>query len=75
MIEKRDFKWLDTIFAAIATGAFGYVAYRYQDIAVRQTMVSPLSTLDLIVGGIIIVLLLEITRRAVDVADTNYGKH
>ncbi|OQB47751.1 MAG: Sialic acid TRAP transporter permease protein SiaT [Firmicutes bacterium ADurb.Bin153] len=65
MIEKRDFKWLDTIFAAIATGAFGYVAYRYQDIAVRQTMVSPLSTLDLIVGGIIIVLLLEITRRAV----------
>src|SRR5512133_365163 len=65
MIQKRDFKWLDTIFAAISLGAFGYIAFKSQEISLRQTMVSPLSTLDLIVGAVIIVLLLELTRRAV----------
>lgn len=65
MFQKRDYKWADIILACVSFFAYGYVAMKYQEISLRQTMVSPLSTLDLVVGAIIIVLLLELTRRAV----------
>ncbi len=65
MFQKRDYKWLDIILALISAGAYGYITVKAQEISMRQTMVSPLSTLDLIVGAVIIVLLLELTRRAV----------
>lgn len=63
--ENRKLRWLDVLLAALSAFALGYVACHYDAITVRQTMVTPLSTLDIIVGGLVIVFLLEITRRSV----------
>lgn len=63
--ENKKFRWLDAALAALAAFALGYVACHYDAITVRQTMVTPLSTLDIIVGVLVIVFLLEITRRSV----------
>jgi len=65
MAQKKDFRWLDAILAIVSLFAFGYMAFKYQEVSMRQSMVTPLSTLDIIVGGIVIALLLELTRRAV----------
>lgn len=63
--EDGKFRWLDVSLAALAAFALGYVACHYDAITMRQTMVTPLSTLDIIVGVLVIVFLLEITRRSV----------
>ena len=63
--ENRKFQWLDALFAALSAFAFGYIAWSYEAIAVRQTMVTPLSAIDVIAGVMVIIFLLEITRRSV----------
>ena len=47
MAQKKDFRWLDAIPAIVR--AFGYMAFKYQEVSMRQSMVTPLSTLDIIV--------------------------
>jgi TRAP transporter 4TM/12TM fusion protein len=65
--KKKDVTWVDFLFFGVALAAFAYIAMNYQEIALRKSMVSPLSTLDYIVGALVIVLLLEIARRAVGI--------
>ncbi len=65
--KKKDVKWVDFIFFGVAIVAFGYIALHNQQIALRKSMVSPLSTLDYIMGALVIILLLEISRRAVGI--------
>lgn len=65
--KKKDVKWVDFLFFGVAVVAFSYIAMNYQEIALRKSMVSPLSTLDYIMGALVIVLLLEIARRAVGI--------
>ncbi|MCR4425462.1 MAG: TRAP transporter permease [Firmicutes bacterium] len=63
--KDRKTGWFDLILACTAAFCYGYLVTQYQEMAVRQTFVTHLSTLDLVVGGLAIVLLLELTRRAV----------
>ena len=65
--KKKDVTWVDFLFFGVALVAFAYIAINYQEIALRKSMVSPLSTLDYIVGALVIALLLEIARRAVGI--------
>ncbi len=65
--KKKNVTWVDFLFFSVALVAFSYIAINYQEIALRKSMVSPLSTLDYIVGAIVILLLLEISRRAVGI--------
>ncbi|MEA4884717.1 MAG: TRAP transporter fused permease subunit [Clostridia bacterium] len=58
-------RWYDIILAALAAVSFGYIAFKYEEIALRQSLVTPLSSLDIVMGILVIVLLLEITRRSV----------
>jgi len=65
--KKKDLSWVDFLLFCVAFMAFGYIAMNYQEIALRKSMVSPLSTLDYVVGALVILLLLEIARRAVGI--------
>jgi len=56
---------LELVMALLSALCFGYIVFHYQEIATRQTLVTPLSILDLIMGGMGIILLLELTRRVV----------
>jgi len=59
---------LELILALFGLICFGYIAYNYEEITVRQTLVDPLSFLDLIIGGLGVLLILEITRRTTGAA-------
>ena len=65
--KHKDVKWIDILFFMLSLTAFGYIALNYHEIALRKSMVSPLTTLDLVMGGLVIVLLMEIARRAVGI--------
>lgn len=65
--KKKSVKWLDYLFFVVAFVSFGYIALNYNEIALRKSMTSPLSVLDYIMGGFVIILLLEIARRAVGI--------
>ncbi len=53
------------VMALLSALCFGYIVYNCNEIALRQSLVTPLSTLDLIIGGIGILLILELNRRAI----------
>ncbi|NCB71130.1 MAG: TRAP transporter fused permease subunit [Clostridia bacterium] len=65
--KKKRVQWIDFLFFIAAVVAFGYIALQYDRIALRKSMTSYLSPLDLVMGGLVIVLLLEIARRAVGI--------
>lgn len=65
--KKKDVIWVDFLFFGIAVIAFGYIAMNYQEIAMRKSMVSPLTSLDYIMGSLVLLLLLEIARRSVGI--------
>ena len=65
--KKKAVKWIDFLFFIAAVVAFGYIALQYNRIALRKSMTSYLSPLDLFMGGLVIVLLLEVARRAVGI--------
>lgn len=44
---------------------FGYNVYMYHEITMRQILIDPLTTFEYTVGGISLLLVLELTRRAV----------
>lgn len=58
-------RWFDVVLAALAAVSFGYIAFKYEEIALRQSLVTPLSSLDLVTGALVILLLLELARRSV----------
>lgn len=53
------------LLALLAFFCFGYNISHYQEITLRQILVDPLSPLAIILGGISLLLVLEITRRVV----------
>lgn len=65
--KKKKAKWYDYLFFIAAFISLGYIAVNYQEIALRKSMTSPLSTLDYFMGALVIVLLLELARRAVGI--------
>jgi len=65
--KNKEVKWIDILFFALSLITFGYIALHSNEIALRKSMVSPLTTLDLVMGGLVIILLMEIARRAVGV--------
>lgn len=65
--KKKRVKWIDFLFFIAAVVVFGYIAMQYNRIALRKSMTSYLSPLDLVMGGLVIVLILEIARRAVGI--------
>jgi TRAP transporter 4TM/12TM fusion protein len=65
--EKRHGagRLLDLLLALLAALSFGYLAFHFEEIALRQTMVTPLGRLDLVMGGICLIMVLELTRRII----------
>ncbi|MFH2125776.1 MAG: TRAP transporter fused permease subunit [Pseudomonadota bacterium] len=57
--------WADLVLAAVALICFGTIAVAFESNSERMSLVDPLTTWQLIAGGICILLILEITRRTV----------
>lgn len=55
----------DILLAVIAGLCFGYILINYDRIALRQSLVSYLSPVDLVIGAGVILLVIELTRRTV----------
>jgi TRAP transporter 4TM/12TM fusion protein len=53
------------LLSLLAFFCFGYNIYHYQEITLRQILVDPLSPLAITLGGISLLLILEITRRVI----------
>lgn len=53
------------LLSLLAFFCFGYNIYHYQEITLRQILVDPLSPLAITLGGISLLLVLEITRRVI----------
>ncbi|MCD6364094.1 MAG: TRAP transporter fused permease subunit [Synergistetes bacterium] len=56
---------LDLILSALSGVAFGYIALNCNRIAERESLVSYLSPLDLLIGALVIILVIELARRTV----------
>ncbi len=65
--------WTDWGLALIAFTVFGTFAVRSTDIEVRQALVDPLSSWDVVVGVLGILLVLELTRRVAGIVLTGIG--
>ena len=68
--KARHKPWMDAIdivLILLSLLSFGYVVYYYDDISVRELMASPVSTNQLILGAIAIILILEATRRTIGI--------
>jgi TRAP transporter 4TM/12TM fusion protein len=65
--KQKKAKWYDYLFFIAGFISLGYIAINYNEIALRKSMTSPLSTLDYFMGGLVLVLLLELARRAVGI--------
>ncbi len=63
--RHKNISAADVVFFILAFVSFGYIAMNYHEIALRKSMVSPLTRLDLIMGAMVVVLLMEVARRAV----------
>lgn len=64
-IKGRKVGLAGLMLALLALFCFGYNTFHYQEITMRQILVDPLPPLAVILGGISLLLVLEITRRVV----------
>jgi TRAP transporter 4TM/12TM fusion protein len=64
-IKSKKLDVSNIILAALCIIVFGYNVYNYHDITMRQILVDPLTLFEYAVGGISLLLVLELTRRAV----------
>lgn len=62
---SRRIRITDLLPAMVSLFCFGWIALSYQRISERQAMVEALSWIDLLVGGLSILLLLELARRTI----------
>jgi len=60
--QKNKIRVLDILFASLSVATVIYLLYDYQSIVLRNALPR---TLDIVAGGILILLVLEATRRAV----------
>ena len=64
-IKSKNLDISNIILAFICLIVFGYNVFDYHDITMRQILVDPLTNFEYIAGGISLLLVLEMTRRAV----------
>lgn len=64
-IRGRKVEVPGLLLSLLAFFCFGYNIFHYQEITLRQILVDPLSPLAITLGGIGLLLILEITRRVV----------
>lgn len=64
-LKSRKLDISNIVLGALCLICFGYNVYMYHDITMRQILVDPLSSFEYAVGGVSLVLVLELTRRAV----------
>lgn len=67
-LKRRNMRWFDYICAIVGGYSAFYVALNYDRFTTRIQLVSPITTLDTICCIVLIVLLLEGTRRATGIA-------
>jgi len=65
VIKSKKLDISNIILAALCLIVFGYNVYNYHDITMRQILVDPLAIFEYVVGGISLLLVLELTRRVV----------
>ena len=65
VLKNKSISIFNLILAAISLVCFGYNVFVYHDITMRQILIDPLSTFEYTAGAISLVLVLELTRRAV----------
>ena len=68
MKKDQRIRWWDVLFVIVAAMSFGYISFNFERITLRQSMISPLSLIDLVLGGTVLILILELTRRVVGLA-------
>ncbi|GAJ97641.1 LOW QUALITY PROTEIN: TRAP-type uncharacterized transport system, fused permease component [Geomicrobium sp. JCM 19055] len=68
--EGKRIPWYDIVAILLVLGSFQYFALNAIDISARLTYVTPLSTLEIVIGVIASILLIEATRRVVGRAFT-----
>lgn len=64
-LKQDKIPWYDWIFAILALVSYGYFVIKGQEISTRLSFVQPLSTLDIVMGVIAAIVLLEATRRTI----------
>ncbi|EZH66496.1 hypothetical protein DH09_11240 [Bacillaceae bacterium JMAK1] len=68
--EGKRIPWYDIVAILLVLGSFQYFALNAIDISARLTYVTPLSTMELVIGVVASILLIEATRRVVGRAFT-----
>lgn len=63
--NTKSVGWYDYIFVLLTLFSFGYIVYNAGDIASRMPYIDKLTTMDIIVGTVAMILLVEATRRTV----------
>lgn len=63
--KENIIPWYDYLLALLSSISLGYIVYNAEKISQRMVYIEPLTTVDLIVGGLALVLLVEATRRTI----------
>jgi len=63
--SKESINLIDIIILACSIASVGWILYDYERISMRMSLISPVSITDIVLGIILIILILEGTRRAV----------
>ncbi len=64
-LQQEKVPWYDWVFAILALVSYGYFVVNGQEISTRLSFVMPLSTLEITMGVIAGIVLLEATRRTI----------
>jgi TRAP transporter 4TM/12TM fusion protein len=63
--KNNEIPWHDYVLMLLSLISVGYIVYNGEEISQRMVYIDPLTTIDLIVGGIAVLLLVEATRRTI----------
>ncbi|SEA80435.1 TRAP transporter, 4TM/12TM fusion protein [Thalassobacillus cyri] len=64
-MKKEKIGWYDYCLVLLSLTSLGYIVYNAEAISQRMVYIDPLSSMDLIIGGIATLLLVEATRRSI----------
>ena len=64
-IKQKSVPWYDWVFAILALVSYGFFVLKGQAISSRLSFVQPLTALEVVMGVIACIMLLEATRRAI----------
>lgn len=63
--KENIIPWYDYLLTIVSLASLGYIVYHAREISQRMVYIDPLSTYDLIFGGLSLILILEATRRTI----------